>query len=176
MLKAKARRNAPQPKPVNFWSPASLIATLFGTGYMPTAPGTWGSALALPLGWALNYYFNPWGVPVAIVVVFFVGWWASSAYTRAAGVEDPGAVVIDEVVGQWIVMISAPPTIIGYGAAFLLFRLFDVLKPFPINWLDRHVKGGFGIMLDDVLAGIYAFAILYALVYLHVLKLPHVVL
>jgi phosphatidylglycerophosphatase A len=172
MLKAKARRNAPKGKPIGFWSPANLIATLFGIGRLPSAPGTWGSAMALPLGWALRYYFGPFAVPIAIVVVFVIGWWAASAYVKITGEDDPGAVVIDEVVGQWIVMISAPPTVIGFGIAFLLFRVFDVLKPFPINWLDRHIKGGFGIMLDDVLAGIYAFAVLYSLVFLKLLASP----
>jgi len=169
-LKSQARERRTKPNPINFWSPASLIATLFGAGKLPAAPGTWASAIALPLGWAINYYFGVYGLPIAIVAVFFVGWWASYAYVKVTGEQDPGAIVIDEVVGQWIVMISAPPTIIGYGVCFLLFRLFDVLKPFPINWLDRHVKGGFGVMLDDVFAAIYAFAVLYGLTYFHILE------
>ena len=169
-MKAKARRNEPKPNPVNIWSPVSLIATLFGVGHLPTAPGTWASAFALPMGWAINYYFGTFGIPIAIVAVFVIGCVVSSIYVKKAGVNDPGAIVIDEVVGQWIVMISAPPTIIGYGACFLLFRLFDVLKPFPIFLLDRHVKGGFGVMLDDVMAGIYAFAVLFTLTYFHILE------
>lgn len=168
-MKSRVRERQPKPNPINFWSPANLIATLFGAGKLPSAPGTWASAIALPLGWAIRYYFGPYGVPVAIVALFFIGWWASSAYVKVTGEKDPGAIVIDEVVGQWIVMISAPPTIIGYGVCFLLFRLFDVLKPFPINWVDEHIKGGLGVMLDDVLAAIYAFAILYGLTYFHVL-------
>jgi phosphatidylglycerophosphatase A len=168
-MKVKARRNEPKPGPVDFWSPASLISTLFGAGYLPTAPGTWASAIALPLGWAIRYYFGPFGVPIAILVVFVIGCFAASAYVKKSGVNDPGAIVIDEVVGQWIVMIAAPPTVMGYGMAFLLFRVFDVLKPFPINWFDEHVKGGFGVMLDDVMAAIYAFAVLYGFTYFHLL-------
>jgi phosphatidylglycerophosphatase A len=169
-LKSKARDRQAKANPIDFWSPPSLIATVFGVGKLPTAPGTWGSAVALPLGWAINYYFGAQGLPIAIIALFFLGWWASSAYMKVTGEKDPGAIVIDEVVGQWIVMISAPPTIIGYGACFLLFRLFDVLKPFPIFLLDRHVKGGLGVMVDDVMAGIYAFAVLFGLTYFHLLE------
>ena len=168
-MKSTAQRNKPQPNPVAFWSPASLISTLFGIGLLPTAPGTWASAFALPMGWAIRYYFGDFGIPIAIPIVFVVGWLAAAVYVKKTGVNDPGAIVIDEVVGQWIVMISAPPTIMGYGMAFLLFRVFDVLKPFPINWLDEHVKGGIGVMLDDVMAAIYAFAVLYGFTYFHLL-------
>ncbi len=169
-LESRARERRAEAKPIDFWSPASLIATVFGVGRLPSAPGTWASAVALPLGWAINYYFGHYGMLAAIVAVFIIGCWASSAYMKVTGEKDPGAIVIDEVVGQWIVMISAPPTILGYGVCFLLFRLFDVLKPFPINWLDEHVKGGFGVMLDDVMAAIYAFAVLFGLTYFHILE------
>ena len=84
-LKSKARDRQAKANPIDFWSPPSLIATVFGVGKLPTAPGTWGSAVALPLGWAINYYFGAQGLPIAIVALFFLGWWASSAYMKVTG-------------------------------------------------------------------------------------------
>lgn len=144
---------------------ATMLATLFWVGRIPFAPGTWGSLAALPLGIAIRHAFGDFALLGAVIVCFAIGWWAATAYARARGEDDPSAVVIDEAAGQWIVLLIAPPTAIGYSVAFLLFRTMDILKPFPINWLDKHLKGGFGIMFDDIVAGLYAAAALYALVY-----------
>jgi phosphatidylglycerophosphatase A len=92
---------------------------------------------------------------------FLIGWWAAATVARASAVEDPGAVVIDEVAAQWLVLLAAPPAPLPYALAFLLFRIFDIWKPWPVRWADQHVKGGIGIMLDDLLAAVYAILTLW---------------
>jgi phosphatidylglycerophosphatase A len=136
---------------------ATLIATWFGSGYLPKAPGTWGSLAALPFGWVILTVL-PGALPLlaASIVLLFVGVWASSLHSDMLGTHDAGEIVVDEVVGQWIVLAIAPFSPLGWLVAFLLFRFFDVLKPWPISWIDARVTGGWGIMLDDVVAGLFA--------------------
>jgi phosphatidylglycerophosphatase A len=138
--------------------PASLIATWFGTGLAPIASGTWGSLATLPLGWVLGAYFGIGGLAAGAVVVTVAGIWASSVIVERGRVRDPGLIVIDEVAGMLITLIGAPSTWWGYLLAFLLFRAADIVKPFPANWCDAHVHGGLGVMLDDLVAGVYAAA------------------
>lgn len=140
--------------------PASLIATWFGCGLMPWAPGSWGSLGALPFAWVIGRFAGAPGLLLAAFLLFFLGWWAADAAICGSGVKDPGAIVVDEVVGQFLTLSVAPGDPLAYGAGFLLFRLFDIWKPFPASWADQRVKGGLGIMLDDVFAGIYAAALL----------------
>lgn len=137
-------------------SPAGWIALGFGSGLAPWAPGTVGSAVAL-LPWLLLRGLPwPWYI-AAIVAAFALGAWACDRAGRLIGVADHGALVWDEFVGQWIALLPAlmAPwwTVL---AGFVLFRLFDILKPWPIGWVDRRVKGGLGVMLDDAVAGIAA--------------------
>jgi phosphatidylglycerophosphatase A len=127
---------------------------------MRSAPGTWGSLAALPLGWLLWWLGGTPLLAGAMVIVFFVGWWASERIVRADGLEDPSWVVIDEVAGQWLTLLVTPPSLLDYAIGFALFRLFDIWKPWPVSWADRHVKGGLGIMLDDVLAGLMGLVVL----------------
>jgi phosphatidylglycerophosphatase A len=141
--------------------PAALLATWFGSGYLPVAPGSWASLIALPCAALLVWLGGPLLVVAACVAVFVVGMWAANAYMAAAGVHDPPAIVIDEVVGQWLVVALAPLDPAVYALGFLLFRVFDVLKPWPANVVDRAITGGFGVMLDDVVAGVYAGAALW---------------
>jgi phosphatidylglycerophosphatase A len=136
--------------------PATLIATWFGSGLMPWAPGSWGSLAALPFAWVIGRFGGGPGLVLAAAILFLLGWWASNVAISGSGVADPGAVVVDEVVGQWLTLSVAPVDPLAYAVGFLLFRLFDIWKPFPASWADRRVKGGLGIMLDDVFAGIYA--------------------
>ncbi|MTJ82556.1 MAG: phosphatidylglycerophosphatase A [Telmatospirillum sp.] len=150
-------------KDLSLRTPAPLLATWFGAGLMPKAPGTWGSLAALPFAWVITALWGRPGLFVATVIVFLVGWWAADRMAKTLGLDDPGCVVIDEVAGQWLVLLAAPPGLTVYLAGFLLFRLFDILKPFPVSWADRDVKGGLGIMLDDILAGIYGGLILLIL-------------
>jgi phosphatidylglycerophosphatase A len=146
-----------------FRHPAVLLATWFGAGLLPVTPGSWGAFAALPVAWAVRARSGLPGLAVAAAIVFFVGWWAASRVAAASGVEDPGAVVIDEVAGQWLVLLAAPPDLAVWAIAFVLFRIFDIGKPWPVGWADRHVHGGLGIMLDDVLAAGYAALVLSAL-------------
>ncbi len=138
---------------------ARLIASGFGSGYAPKAPGTAGSLAALLIGVGL-LTAPDWALPLAIVTATIAGLWAIGP---AGGGEDPGWVVIDEFAGQWIALLPlAHATPLGLLAAFALFRLFDITKPGPIGWADRQ-EGAFGVMADDVLAGAAAAALVWAL-------------
>jgi phosphatidylglycerophosphatase A len=140
-----------------------LLATGFGAGYLPITPGSWASLGALPVAWAIVRIWGVSGLAAAVGFAFAAGWWAAATVTKMCATEDPGAVVIDEVAGQWLVLAAAPLDPLAYALAFLLFRIFDIWKPWPVRWADRHVKGGLGIMLDDILAAIYAVALLSGL-------------
>jgi len=134
-----------------------ILATWFGSGLSPKAPGTCGTIAALPFAAAITYFAGPWGLAVASVLVFFIGWLASNRYMEISGSgHDPGEIVIDEVAGVWIALLPAGLNPIGFLVGFILFRVFDILKPWPIGWLDEKVGGGLGVMLDDVAAGIVA--------------------
>lgn len=148
--------------------PAAWIASGGGAGYFPFAPGTVGSLVALPLYVLLQqaHPLLPW---FAIVAGFALGTWAAGRVIRRIGVEDPGVVVIDEFVGQWLTLaivdaalrafpgaLALPSTLALLGAGFLLFRLCDIAKPWPASWADRTLDGGFGAMLDDAFAGLWA--------------------
>ena len=136
--------------------PASLIATFFGSGLLPKAPGTWGSLAALPCGVALLWAGGPWLLAVAIVAASLLGWWASAEHARLIGRDDPGEIVIDEVAGLWIALLPASLALPDIACAFLLFRAADIFKPWPASWADRELHGGLGIMADDLVAGAYA--------------------
>jgi phosphatidylglycerophosphatase A len=131
-----------------------VIATAFGSGYSPVAPGTAGSAVGVLLFWPLAGVAWPWQL-AAVALVFLVGAVAAGHVARAAGREDPGIVVVDEVAGQWITLAGLPFTPAVAAAGFVLFRVMDVVKPWPARDLER-LHGGWGIMADDVAAGILA--------------------
>ena len=142
--------------------PAGWIASGFGAGFSPFASGTVGSAVAL-VPWLLLRGLSPWWWLVVIVAAFAIGVWASQVIVERLRIEDPGVIVWDEFVGQWIALwplLLWPRALVWVGVGFVLFRIFDVWKPWPVSWADGHVKGGFGAMLDDVLAGIYAALVL----------------
>lgn len=143
-----------------------IIAIWFGAGLLRPAPGTWGSAAALPFAWALHVVGGFPLFAIATVVVFCVGWWATHGATLGATDHDPSEIVIDEVVGQWIAlwpvslgaMLSKTDILAlwpGILTAFIAFRLFDITKPGPVGWADRR-NDALGVMLDDVIAGILA--------------------
>jgi phosphatidylglycerophosphatase A len=136
--------------------PASIIATWFGAGLLPFMPGTWGSLAALPFAWIIAWLFGARALLLAAAVLFVIGWWAAAQVTRASGVEDAGSIVVDEVAGQWLALVVTPPDLIAYALGFVLFRLFDIAKPWPARWADETLGGGFGVMADDVVAGFYA--------------------
>ena len=139
-----------------------LLATFCHIGFLPKAPGTWASAVTVLL-WLAVAHFLPlslWGYWLAVAVLFVVGVVCAGAAEKILDTPDPGPVVIDEVTGQLIALYAAPAHPLAALAGFALFRLFDLWKPFPVGWLDTHIHGGTGIMLDDVMAGLYALLVL----------------
>lgn len=142
---------------------AGTLSTWFGAGRLRPAPGTWGSLAALPFAWGAYALGGPAGVLLFSLAIFAVGCWASAEYVRVTGRDDPGEVVIDEVAGQCLLLAAVAPGLLSYALGFALFRLFDVLKPWPVGWADRRVKGGLGIMLDDMLAGALGVLSLWAM-------------
>jgi phosphatidylglycerophosphatase A len=143
---------------------ANLISTWFGCGRSPVAPGTVGSAAAIAMAIAFERITNlaPIGFAVLALLLLAPAVWAAGVSARAAKLEDPQFVVVDEVIGQWIALAGAPSlNWKTYLAAFALFRLFDIVKPPPARQLER-LPGGIGINADDVMAGIYAALVLFA--------------
>ncbi len=140
--------------------PAALIATGGGIGLLPLAPGTWGSLAALPCAWAISALAGRAALLAAAVLAFAAGYWASATLARASSHQDPQFIVIDEVAAQWLVLVAAPLDWRAYLTAFLLFRLFDIWKPWPARAIERRVGGGLGIMLDDIAAALYAILLL----------------
>ncbi len=136
-----------------------FIASGGGSGYLPKAPGTWGSGVGVLL-WLGLRNLGTGGYLAAVLLLFVLGTVAAGAAEKIVDRGDPGLVVIDEIVGQLIALWGAPLHPLAAAAAFVLFRLFDIFKPFPVGWLDSHIHGGLGIMLDDVIAGIYSLAVL----------------
>jgi phosphatidylglycerophosphatase A len=149
---------------------ARAIATFGYVGLIPGAPGTWGSLAALPAGYALHWLGGFPLLALATLAVFALGLRATAAATRAGGHHDPSEIVIDEVAGQWIALMplslglwlaGAAPHVFpwpGWVGAFVLFRAFDILKPWPVSWADRRADA-LGVMLDDVVAGVMAAAV-----------------
>lgn len=137
----------------NFYS---IISTVGGLGWLKPAPGTIGSFAATLLAWPIHVYGPRYTLLSAAIAVFVLGWWAAENYQKNTGRGDAPEIVIDEFAGQWLVLAFAPPEIVYFVAAFVLFRIFDIFKPWPVSWADRSVKRGLGVMLDDVLAGLYA--------------------
>ena len=141
------------------------IATGCGLGYLPKAPGTWGTLLALPIHYLISqlspqYYFT------SLAVIIIVAILSAGGAEKILDKPDPGIVVIDEVAGMLIAMIAIPASPVAWVLAFLLFRIFDILKPFPVNFFDQRFHGGIGIVLDDLMAGVYALAALQLLLLL----------
>jgi phosphatidylglycerophosphatase A len=143
-----------------WWHPAALIATGFGSGLLPLMPGSWGSLAALPCAWAIRSLGGVTALVAAAAIAFGIGWWAAGRVARASGQHDPGSIVIDEVAAQWLVLLATPLDWRAYAAAFLLFRIFDITKPWPARLVERRVAGGLGIMLDDIVAAAYALTLL----------------
>jgi phosphatidylglycerophosphatase A len=136
-----------------------FIASGACSGYLPKAPGTWGSLVGVLLWLGLaKLAIIPYAIVVA--VLFVIGTAAAGAAEKIMDRPDPGLVVIDEIVGQLIALALVPHHPVAVLCGFLLFRVFDIFKPFPVGWIDRHLHGGLGIMLDDVMAGLYALAVL----------------
>ena len=150
--------------------PVHFLALGCGSGLGPKAPGTVGTLMAIPLYLLLA----PLSWPIYLTVVVLsalVGIAICDISAKKMGEHDHPGIVWDEFVGYWITMFLAPAGWLWIATGFVLFRIFDILKPWPIRWLDRHVAGGFGIMVDDVLAGIAAFVVLHIIAYYYIAAL-----
>jgi len=146
-------------------SPVLMLAFGFGSGLSTKAPGTMGTVLAVILFYGLMLMGVAW-YTAGLVLVIVSGSWICGEASKKLGVHDHGGIVWDEVAGYLLTMYWAPFTIQNMLIGFVLFRAFDILKPWPINWLDKHVSGGFGIMIDDILAGLMAAVCLQGLLYI----------
>lgn len=148
-----------------FTHPVHLLAYGLGAGLSPKAPGTMGTAVAIPI-YLLLVYAGAWTYYGFLAVALMAGVFICGYTAKRIGVDDPKGVVWDEIVGYLITMLGLPPGVIWVMGGFLLFRLFDIWKPWPIGWIDRNVKGGLGIMADDVIAAVFACLILNLIIYL----------
>jgi phosphatidylglycerophosphatase A len=146
-------------------NPLNLIATGFGSGLSPIIPGTCGTLPAIPIYWLLHYLSLTYYTAIVIAITL-ISFWICDKTAKNLKANDPQCIVLDEIVGFLITMIAAPIGIIWIIIGFILFRLFDMLKPWPINWIDKKVHGGLGIVLDDVLAGIMATVVLHIIKYI----------
>ena len=151
------------PPGLSFWHPNALFCTWFGSGLLPKVPGTWGSAAALPFAAAIQWAWGGRALGLAALVVFVAGCFAAGPFARRAGIKDPGAIVVDEVAAQWATLATVPLDPISYLLGFIFFRIADIAKPWPASWCDRRLTGGFGVMADDMVAGLYAAAALFVL-------------
>ncbi len=158
----------PELKKLNYFNPAHLAAVGFGSGLLPKAPGTFGTLAAIPLYLLCTsvLQLSLWQYVAVLVLASVLGIYFCASASKAMGVHDHGAIVWDEIVGYGITMIAAPQGWLWVCVGFVLFRFFDIVKPGPIGWLDKNTHGGFGIMVDDILAGFFAFVSLQLLVYI----------
>lgn len=143
-------------------SPLGLSATWFGSGLLPWMPGTWGSLASLPVAAALQWAGGAWALMLGTLVVLAVGTVVAEAYARQSGMKDPSVIVIDEVAGQWATLVPLGLDPLSYLVGFVGFRLFDTTKPWPIRRFEK-LPGGWGIMVDDLVAAGYAGIIGYAI-------------
>lgn len=142
---------------LKFKTPATLLATWCGCGLMRPGPGTWGSLGALPFGIILLVLGGPVLLGAAALVLFPLGIWATKQILKGSEEDhDPQIVVVDEVIGQWLALLPALLNPLYIVLAFIFFRAFDVLKPWPVSYFDQKIPGAWGVMLDDVAAGIMA--------------------
>ena len=154
------------PRGMSFWHPVCLLSNWFGVGLIPGAPGTWGSLAALPMAWYVLKFHGPLELAALGGILFLIGCWSAGVYARRTNENDPGTIVIDEVAAQCLVLTAVPASPAYFAIAFIAFRIADIFKPWPASWADRSIKGGFGIMLDDIFAGAYAWALMYAIIWI----------
>ena len=133
-------------------------------GFLPRVPGTWGSLLGIGLWWVVFQELGPTESILVVGLAIGFAWLVIRQTCRAYDVEDEPAIVIDEIVGQWIALLWVPRSLWVVCLAFLLFRFFDITKPWPVSWADRSVRGALGILLDDVIAGIATCIVVHAVV------------
>lgn len=152
----KIFRIKPLPEGTTATNPHVLIATWFNIGRLRPAPGTLGSLAAIPFGYAIAYFSGIIGLALAALLLLVVGSMAASYYGKKSGEKDDQSIVVDEVIGMWIAAIPAATHPDLWFTAFVLFRLFDIYKPWPASFFDKRAGSGFDVLMDDVIAGIYA--------------------
>ncbi len=152
-------------KKLDFKNPATWIATWFGCGLMRPAPGTWGTLGGMPIGLILLALGGKLSLLIGIVLIVALGVWSAAKFESMTGTHDNAMIVIDEVAGICITLLASTLTPLSILLAFALFRAFDIVKPWPISWLDRNISGAWGVMIDDLAAGIAAAACLYGIHY-----------
>ena len=143
----------------NWFNPIHLLALGFGSGAAPKAQGTCGTLVAVLIYWPLSQ-LSPEHYLLMLLVTSVMGIYICGQTAKDLGVHDHGSIVWDEFVGFWITMFAAPVGWVWVVVGFVLFRFFDIIKPWPISWIDKNITGGFGIMLDDVIAGVMAAGVL----------------
>lgn len=147
-----------------FQNPSYFFAFGFGSGLLPLIPGTWGTLAAIPI-YLILVHLSPVYYGLVVLLLFLFGVWICEMVTNDLGIDDYSGIVWDEIVGYLITMFAAPATPVWIITGFILFRVFDISKIPPINYIDRKVKGGLGVMSDDVLAGIFALIVMQALIW-----------
>ena len=156
ILRKKAQERAKALQSVDKKDPAIILATWFGCGYIFPAPGFWGTLGSMPLGIALLVIAPKTLLAIVALIIFLIGLWASKVFEKQSKTHDSSMIVIDETAGILVTLLFASPNAISITLAFLLFRLFDSAKPWPISWFDKKIEGAFGVMIDDIIAGILA--------------------
>lgn len=146
----------PIPEGLTARSPSVLIATWFGSGRLRPGPGTCGSLAALPFAFVILTLGGPLALLIATIVLFFIGLKAAAIYGRHSGVKDDQAIVVDEVIGMWLALLPAGANPLLWLVAFVLFRFFDIYKPWPASYFDKRKKHDYDVLMDDVIAGIFA--------------------
>lgn len=152
--------------------PVNWLALGFGSGLARRAPGTFGTLAALPLLPLFSWMVLPWS-GLVLVATALAGIFICGHAARSMKLDDPGCVVWDEMVGLWLTLFALPLDPVSIVGGFLLFRLFDIVKPWPISWCDRNIKGGAGIMVDDLVAGLLAALVLRVILWLNG-SIPHI--
>lgn len=144
--------NTPSVKKGWWW----IIATWFGCGLSPIVSGTVGSLGALPFAYVIQHFGGNITLFIAAIIIFIIGTKASNLYLHHTGCDDdPREIVADEVAGQWLLLSFLYPSVMSYVVGFILFRAFDIVKPWPVSLADEKIGGGFGVMFDDILAALY---------------------
>ncbi len=158
------------PYGLRFFSPVVLIASFGGSGLLRPASGTCGSLVSALIGFFLLLYINQLYFIIISLVLYFIGVWACRKWIAQNDKDqDPSAIVIDEAAAMFLCLAFVPPNWVGVGVGFLLFRFFDIVKPWPVNWVDKSCKGAHGIMLDDSVAAAWTIGMIFTLSYFNIL-------
>jgi phosphatidylglycerophosphatase A len=159
-MTTSSNHSTPRINPIDIWkSPAHFVSFGFGSGLSPIMPGTMGSIAAIPIILLMHYLLTPAHYAVVTAMATLVGIWLCGHTAKALGTHDHGAIVWDEIAGMMVCCFLLPSFPAAILVAFIAFRIFDILKPYPISWLDKNIHGGLGIMIDDIAAGFFAWAV-----------------